>query len=655
MRMLHRSTDDERGMVMVFFAIVLLVLLAFAGLVVDVGHWYLSHQRMQNAADAAALAGAPYLPEHPDEAIAVAKQVMQKNHQDPSSATYRPNAVNPSIMQVDVVQNVHNYFASVIGIATTRLRVQALATWRPPLQLGSPSNILGNGPSTPGHPTYSNSCNSASCSPNIWVATAGGATLATNGDKFDAAKCGPQSNTWTASQNCKNGSNQPYNGAGETYTIKVDPGATGPLTIDLYDPVFVNTGDRCDSQLVAVNAAQHPDQSNYAVNPSPSIGPYCTGDYTPINDTFTGTEMATTFSLTASAGLGGVSTPVNGCAETFGGYEFPWSYSSAHPWNGDWHSIAQDNFLSRDGYRAYSDNGYVNWSFASERNDIPKRYPAVASPDELAQMLVPGTAVSTEINGPVSESARMARAAQLRTGYRQWVSLCTINPHEGMQYQLHVSAPRGAAGINRFSIDAHFADDYEASKVHVFAQDNLVVYTQANTAKAQFYLARIPSSAAGETARVALWDFGDAGNINPAPSIGIQVRAGCAYHCSQGSPIAAPALGTGSQRCTYSKPLPTSRVFADASARIDAEQFNDTTDCGFHVQGSSSSNGGTYDGRDVDITVPIPRNWSCDDADPRACWLMLSLDYGNAGYINDTSTWQVSMEAAPIHLVNRVN
>jgi Flp pilus assembly protein TadG len=53
-----RLTGNESGVVIVIVAIALIVLLAFAGLAIDVGHVMVVRNELQNAADAAALAGA---------------------------------------------------------------------------------------------------------------------------------------------------------------------------------------------------------------------------------------------------------------------------------------------------------------------------------------------------------------------------------------------------------------------------------------------------------------------------------------------------------------------------------------------------------------------------------------------------------------------
>lgn len=57
-----RLIKDQRGMVLVYIALIMVALCAFVALAVDMGYMYLAKGELQNAADAAALAGAARLP-----------------------------------------------------------------------------------------------------------------------------------------------------------------------------------------------------------------------------------------------------------------------------------------------------------------------------------------------------------------------------------------------------------------------------------------------------------------------------------------------------------------------------------------------------------------------------------------------------------------
>ncbi|UFS70011.1 pilus assembly protein TadG-related protein [Geomonas sp. RF6] len=55
---------NEKGMVMVYVAVLLIMLFAFVALAVDMGYRHVAKSQLQTAADAAALAGAAYLPDY---------------------------------------------------------------------------------------------------------------------------------------------------------------------------------------------------------------------------------------------------------------------------------------------------------------------------------------------------------------------------------------------------------------------------------------------------------------------------------------------------------------------------------------------------------------------------------------------------------------
>ena len=57
------TLKDQKGTVIVLFALTLTVLLGFTALAIDIGDLYVGRNELQNAADAAALAGALLLPD----------------------------------------------------------------------------------------------------------------------------------------------------------------------------------------------------------------------------------------------------------------------------------------------------------------------------------------------------------------------------------------------------------------------------------------------------------------------------------------------------------------------------------------------------------------------------------------------------------------
>ena len=73
------KTRSEHGFVLVFMCLSIVTLTGVAGMAVDLGNWYFNADKVQKAADAAALAGAPSLPNNRPAAFAAARQTLEEN------------------------------------------------------------------------------------------------------------------------------------------------------------------------------------------------------------------------------------------------------------------------------------------------------------------------------------------------------------------------------------------------------------------------------------------------------------------------------------------------------------------------------------------------------------------------------------------------
>lgn len=115
----------EKGQVLVFVALALILLIGVAALAVDVGHFYAERRHMQNAADAAALAGAREICfGDPTQAETVAMDY----------ATVRNRAEDAQVtvtggLSVTVVtsETAETYFGGVIGIESVNVNAVASA------------------------------------------------------------------------------------------------------------------------------------------------------------------------------------------------------------------------------------------------------------------------------------------------------------------------------------------------------------------------------------------------------------------------------------------------------------------------------------------------------------------------------------------------
>jgi Flp pilus assembly protein TadG len=145
----------QAGQVLPIFAVMSVVLLGGAALITDVAWWWTNEQQMQRAADAAALAGAVYLPGNQSRAFAAAQAEAVKNGYtngvDGVTITPSRDATNPRKLIVDIDGGVNTNFARVFcwqgGPCLNRVPISVVsaAEFVFPVPMGSPQNYYGVG------------------------------------------------------------------------------------------------------------------------------------------------------------------------------------------------------------------------------------------------------------------------------------------------------------------------------------------------------------------------------------------------------------------------------------------------------------------------------------------------------------------------------
>ena len=134
----------EHGQALVLFTLVLVGVIAMAGLVLDGGGTYAQRRTMQNVADAAAMAGA-YAVMNGTSATLVAQQTAADNgYVDGSDSTTVAVSVSPSYsgstsVTVTVTRPHQNLFAGVVGMPTwpVTTTATALASNQPNAAIGA--------------------------------------------------------------------------------------------------------------------------------------------------------------------------------------------------------------------------------------------------------------------------------------------------------------------------------------------------------------------------------------------------------------------------------------------------------------------------------------------------------------------------------------
>ena len=139
--------SGDRGYVVALFALLLVPLMFVVALLTDVGSWYLRGRQMQDAVDAAALAGVAWMPDL-SAATAAANATLERNGIDPDdpslvvdiSQAGSPTQLSVSVTDTDVTTTFARLFVDDVDIERS-----SIAEAAPELPLGSPTNHMGLG------------------------------------------------------------------------------------------------------------------------------------------------------------------------------------------------------------------------------------------------------------------------------------------------------------------------------------------------------------------------------------------------------------------------------------------------------------------------------------------------------------------------------
>jgi hypothetical protein len=120
----HKSNCGQAYVLTILF---LLVLLAMAAAVLDVGSWYRAHRSLQATVDAAALAGAQGLPQDTGEASALASEYAEKNGGGSMDISFSTKVFFHDTITVEGERPAPGFFAKVFGVDSITVRTEASA------------------------------------------------------------------------------------------------------------------------------------------------------------------------------------------------------------------------------------------------------------------------------------------------------------------------------------------------------------------------------------------------------------------------------------------------------------------------------------------------------------------------------------------------
>ncbi len=585
----RRAARDERGIALVWMALFLFVLLLFAGFAVDLTNWYLNAERVQRAADAGAHAGVVFLPGDMTAATSTARAEVTKNGYSTGGTGAAGSTItvtqdpNPNRLRVKVSTDVPNFFLGLIGLGSTRVSQEAVAEYVAPVPMGSPQNKLGNDPEGTDPGTQ------------LWVNATGPSTGKQQGERYGSKVC----NASPREFGCSGSASTEYATDGYLYAVDVSSTVAGqPLTFQVFDGIYVNTGSTCDrtfrnssgstvsimptsTSLTAAQwtalSAKYPDAATRFGAPSatPAAAPFCPGD-------------------AAYAG----SSPVGNMTTTF---------IVRAPDTTEWSDT--DNPVVSTATCAPVTMGTLNPS----------------SSTAIYDQLMGATSGLIDPNDGVLSFAET---------FHRFATVCTI-PSGSVQtgrYILQVRTNATAAnptvyspsvateGANHFSVRVGFGASglaaVDGSSVTVSARGRLPIFANANGANTQFYVARVLPYDAGRTLRINLFDMGESSQAGTLRVLGPTEYTGTISGCTITRDDNA-ALSTTPSLCQLNNVL---------------------------------SSGG-YNGRLLTMDVPIPTNYTCNTASPTGCWMRIQASYPSGAKVNDATTWSASILGNPVRLV----
>jgi hypothetical protein len=589
------AEEHERGFVVIWMAIVLFLLLAIAALAVDLVHAYAEAQHLQNAVDAAALAGAAELPSNVGStmmSVSDARDVLSKNGFDPSGKdnslkiNQRDNTVSNQ-WDVEMTHTFPTMFGGILGFDTITVHKHANAQYDAPLAMGSPSNNLGRVPRTSCiqfgfAATDPEGCVSIAANGDqpLWLQIQGQSTFKSSGNAFTTTGCGGAFATDGCDPNTN--ANTDYDPAhpGEYFSI-VNDDPNQPLYIYVYDASFIDTRDNglnptlpCGKQFdVASTPAHYADPGT----------PWCAGDQ----------------NQNGQAGGGGVPPDTQ--------YEMLEPDSTPSPFDNP--PISGDSSIDKTNCRT---------------QDLPGDNPPIVN----------GVATLTD----PTES----------TYFEKWWQFCELPASSSTKNEwiLHVTSnnPNGQ-GSNQFAVLALHTPLGAVSPsspplgLQVFSRERLPVFATADlnaSPTATFYLAKVlPSPERDRTLEVSFFDLGD-NPPNSAPSTGTLTVI--AHNASFGA-TTYPML------CTWAEPPGFSTTTPYAPWGQMASTVN--KDCTFHYDKS------TWNGQWVTVDVPVPKSYTCPQISVDDCWIQLveRPDATANPNLADATTWTARMAGSPVRLV----
>ena len=570
-----------------WFGLMLIVMVAMAGFGVDVWNWWYTAQQEQRTADAAALAGVPFMPNNFDtatpSAVSTAIDAAKRNGYTITAADVSPGPKANQLI-VTVGTTVNNSFTSLLGAKTTTISRSATAEFNEPVQMGSPAPYIGCDPEN-------------TCTAKHWLNIG-----APHVDKVTGDRYADYGGTGGCSAYLCNGStNAEYNQNSYAYTIEVTAGGAGQsIDVQVYDPEYANGGTSCNTNWGAGSdgltpqnlTAIYPDAATRFKTGTSTTNDYCTGD----DNTALGTPQATVWLVRGPDGT-------------------PDDYSN--------NPIIQTGGPGVGSHCTKQFKGYNGTPFS----DLLDSTAANTSGSYDADFAASFHRWYTMCN--ITSATVGKYFIQVRSN----VPLQTAQSDTNLTKDETVPENNNIGGQNRYAIRAvTHGTSTAAPNVQIYAATHLPVYanTGTNGTSPNFYLARLlpGGGVTGRVLQLRFFDIGDVGCVSGGAS-------GCGVSTVKITPPSDMTLGGGdSVTCAWS---------VNGGAGLPGGSVSGCT-----LSGIKTSN---YNGVLVEVNISVPGSYSCAYGSTTGCWFRLQMSYTNGTQANDTTTWDATIGGDPVRLI----
>ncbi|HUZ68924.1 MAG TPA: pilus assembly protein TadG-related protein [Candidatus Saccharimonadales bacterium] len=664
----RRNRRSAKGQAMAIFALVSVLLFVVAGLAVDAGTSYLSSNRIERAAAAAALAGVAYLPgDIPDATNAALVEAARDGFPNAGAANACVGNPSPCVvtsepttneLKVTISATVGTIFLRIVGFGSHTVVRSETAQYLPPISLGQPGGQQGaalSDPSCTGLPNYCASPASGLGSGGnnyYFERQEGWGNPRSEGDPFtpSAAQsgngCGPGGSGDACSAaaapdfhqiSTEAGTAPPADATlnyagGSNYLITIPNGQSADPQI--FNPAFA--ADTCDGSKTAVYC-YHENDSSFAGTGAPNTA-YSAMEYTlyqvstlssrsgdtkvsqevfyPYNATGLSTSSGWFYYCSNGGGCSSTQTNVTNAQDSVPATYHQWVSALKYaPSNSFDKKMFKDQFADTLG-----GNGYiVNNSGATEYFRL-----------EVDTLEWNGVPACPATSGPCANPSTGTNAHS--------------EAHKGYAVRLVTDAGSPAP------VQGTVPGSANCSNCSMSAMDDMVVFTPVNGASTPEFkiplFAIDPTAYAGQTINVDLFDIGDVGG-GPA-YVGLQQPDGTTWATANsvtdlGASLAGASPPSGGGAVTTLGTWPGSGG-------------GSCTGC---FQTAGGGGGAIYQGQWVQMQIQIPASFtglggfvcsSVGPPDPRCYWNLV-YDVSSSAVAGDTFGVEVGFGGSPDHLL----